>query len=112
MCEPAVVRTSSVANMSLTPSARPSSGRAQGNPHTTGGRNTPVVHRRGTSGCLLVLFRGRTCFGQCFAQPLDILGSRCARPRMVEEDGGISRERLIPPPWAPQRNRPAPPAHS
>src|SRR5262249_36504726 len=28
------------------------------------------------------------------------------------EDGGISRERLIPPPSAPQRNRPAPPARS
>src|SRR5262249_4584865 len=28
------------------------------------------------------------------------------------EDGGISRARLIPPPSAPQRNRPAPPARS
>src|SRR5262249_47463680 len=42
------------------------------------------------------------------AQPLGILGVSLRSP----EDGGISRERLIPPPSAPQRNRPAPPARS
>src|SRR5262245_52583938 len=45
--------------------------------------------------------------------------SRCRsvsrHPRVslrVPEDGGTRRQRLIPPPSAPQRNRPAPPARS
>src|SRR5262249_30597884 len=55
---------------------------------------------------VFLLFTGEAHRGVCSA-------SRDPRVSLRSpEDGGISRSRLIPPPWAPQRNRPAPPAHS
>src|SRR5262249_26423744 len=48
--------------------------------------------------------------GRGIQRPLSL--SRSSGLAALAEDGGIGRERLIPPPSAPQRNRPAPPARS